>query len=222
MRRKRACVFNQTRQSFLSLNTIVADTALNRLRGMIGRRGSHSDFSVWVVPSKGVHTVGVFQSIDVIYLDKENRVLLSLENVRPFRITPFVQEAVSVLQLPRRTVLQSQTQVGDLISIWSSRDLEGKFVAVYSNGGFPEPHPTHKVWCDGAFIQTTDRWYPGTILEMALHRQCSPAEMAIRNGSGAQRVRARIVQYTNEGVKVEFIFADSADRRKLKQFLSAP
>jgi uncharacterized membrane protein (UPF0127 family) len=222
MRSKRACVFNQSRQSFLSLNTIVADSALNRLRGMIGRRGSHSDFSVWVVPSKGIHTFGVFHPIDVVYLDAETRVLLQIEDVRPFRITPFVQEADSVLQLPRRTLAQSQTQPGDSLSIWSARDLEGRFVAVYGNGGYPEPHPTRQVSCDGAFIQTRDRWYPGTIIDMALHRRGSPAEMALRNGSGSQRVRARVIHGNTEGVEVEFLFVDSTDKRRLRRFLAAP
>ena len=222
MRSKRACVFNQTRQSFLSLNAIVADNALNRLRGMIGRRTSHSDCAVWTVPSHGVHTFGVLHSIDIVYLDAENKVIRQLENVRPFRVTPFVETAASVLQLPRRTLAQSQTQTGDSISIWSARDLEGKFVAVYSNGGHPEPHPTRQVSCDGAFIQTVDRWYPGTLIEMALHRRGSPAEMAIRNGSGSHRVRVRVRQCGRDGVDVEFIFANGRDRRALKQFLSAP
>jgi uncharacterized membrane protein (UPF0127 family) len=222
MRSKRACVFNQTRQSFLSLNAIVADSALNRLRGMIGRRGSHSDCAVWIVPSQGVHTFGVFDPIDVVYLDAENRVIRQLESVRPFRVTPFVEAAASVLQLPRRTLFESQTQAGDSISIWSARDLEGKFVAVYSNGGYPEPHPTRQVSCDGAFIQTADRWYPGTVIEMALHRRGSPAEMALRNGSGSHRVRVRILQCARDGVEVEFLFRDARDRRLLKRFLSAP
>src|SRR3954447_795177 len=71
---QRYCVFNKTRESFLSLNVTAADTHLARLRGLLGRLRLKSDEGIWVVPSLGIHTLGVLFSVDLIYLDADHRV----------------------------------------------------------------------------------------------------------------------------------------------------
>ncbi len=119
MPKVRVCVFNQTRQSFLSLNTTVADGLFGRLKGLLGHRVMGTDHGVWLIPSHGVHTFGLLIPIDVVYLDREFRVLETVENVGPFRMTPYRADAASVLELPVRTIHESQTQPGDRISIWS-------------------------------------------------------------------------------------------------------
>jgi len=124
MPKVRVCVFNRTRQSFLSLNTTVADNLVGRLKGMLGYRAVGTDHAVWLVPSHGVHTFGMMIPIDVVYLDRNFKVLDIVENVGPFRMTPFRAEAASVLELPVRTIYASQTRRGDEISIWSPHHLK--------------------------------------------------------------------------------------------------
>ncbi len=52
------CVYNQTRECFLSLGVTAADTTFARLRGLIGRLKLRVDEGLWVVPSCGIHTAG--------------------------------------------------------------------------------------------------------------------------------------------------------------------
>src|SRR3954451_5842080 len=109
----RYCVFNKTRESFLALNVIPADTHLSRLKGLLGRLRLKSDEGIWINPSQGVRTVGLRFAIDLIYLDTNCRVLEMIESLGPFRIGPLRMNSASVLELPTRTIYASQTQVGD-------------------------------------------------------------------------------------------------------------
>jgi uncharacterized membrane protein (UPF0127 family) len=121
---QRYCVFNKTRESFLSLSVHAADTPLTRLRGLLGRLKLKSDEGVWMIPSQGVHTIGVLFSIDLIYLDSHRRVIHLTESFATFRIGPIRRHCTSVLELPTRTIYSSQTQVGDELLICSPEEME--------------------------------------------------------------------------------------------------
>src|SRR5436305_5710781 len=97
------CVFNKTRESFLSLNVIVADSHIARLRGLIGRIRLKPDEGIWVIPSQGVHSLGVLFSTDLVYLDSNHRVIHLVESFGTFRIASLRLRAASVLQLRTRT-----------------------------------------------------------------------------------------------------------------------
>jgi uncharacterized membrane protein (UPF0127 family) len=117
-------VFNQTRESFLSLGVTVADTHFARLRGLLGRRKLGPDEGLWVIPSQGIHTIGMLFPIDVVYLSQDLRVVHLEEHLGPFRIAPLRMNCHSVLELPARTIYTSQTQVGDEIVICSPEEME--------------------------------------------------------------------------------------------------
>lgn len=121
---RRFCVFNRTRESFLSLGVAVADTHLSRLKGLVGRLRLKSDEGLWVVPSQGVHTLGVPFSVDLIYLDSDCRVIHLVESLGSFRIGPIRPSCASVLELPPRTIYSSQTRIGDQLVICSSEEME--------------------------------------------------------------------------------------------------
>jgi len=118
------CVFNQTRESFLSLGITRADNHLARLKGLLGRFKLRSDEGLWIVPSWGIHTIGLLFPIDLVYLDTESRVIHLVEHLGTFRIGPIRTESASVLELPTRTIYSSQTQVGDRLMIRSTEGME--------------------------------------------------------------------------------------------------
>jgi uncharacterized membrane protein (UPF0127 family) len=121
--RKTCCVFNKTRESFLSLNVTVADTHFTRLRGLLGKMRLKTDEGIWVIPSYGVHTIGLPFAIDLIYLDSEYRVIDLIESFSSFRIGPVRLACVSVLELARHAIYSSQTQVGDELLICSPEEM---------------------------------------------------------------------------------------------------
>jgi len=126
-------VFNASRQAFISLGVTVADSPLSRLRGLLGKMTLRSDEGLWIVPSRGIHTIGLMFPIDVIYLDSDLKVLYVVENLGPLRISPLRLRCASVLELPARSVFASGTQVGDQLMIgppkmiydhWASQSVD--------------------------------------------------------------------------------------------------
>lgn len=127
MEKRTYCVYNQTRECFLCLGVTPADTTLSRLKGLIGKLKLKLDEGLWVVPSQGVHTLGVLFPLDLIYLDEQHRVLQAIEHFPRFRIAPLKIQAASVLELPTHTIYSSQTQPGDQLIICAVEEIESRF-----------------------------------------------------------------------------------------------
>ena len=83
-----------------------------------------SDEGIWVIPSYGVHTIGVPFSVDLVYLDDKYRVIDLVESLGAFRVGPMRMQCVSVLELPSRTIFSSQTQIGDELLICSPEKMQ--------------------------------------------------------------------------------------------------
>lgn len=116
--------FNQTRQTFLAIRLSLANTHWTRFRGLLGL--ASDDFGngsgLWIVPCRGVHTLGMAFAIDVIYLDRTLKVVDVQSAVKPWRFTPIRIQAASVLELPCHTVAETKTEVGDTIVITLPKD----------------------------------------------------------------------------------------------------
>jgi uncharacterized membrane protein (UPF0127 family) len=124
MERRKYCVYNQTRECFLSLGVTAADTPFSRLKGLIGKLSVRSDEGIWVVPSSGVHTLGVLVPLDLIYLNEKHEVIHLVEHFPTFRIAPLRAQSESVLELAAHTIYSSQTQVGDQLLICVAEEME--------------------------------------------------------------------------------------------------
>ena len=124
MHQSQYCVYNPIRETFLSLAVVAADNTFARLKGLIGRLRLRSDEGVWIVPSRGIHTIGVFFPIDLVYLDEGCRVIHVEESFPAFRVAPWRTQSASVLQLPPHTIYSSQTQLGDQLVICMANEME--------------------------------------------------------------------------------------------------
>jgi hypothetical protein len=59
-------------------------------------------------------------SIDVLFLDREGRVVKAIHNLAPFRLVFTVKSASSVIELLAGTIRQTQTQEGDIVEVFES------------------------------------------------------------------------------------------------------
>jgi len=110
-------VFNKSKETFLAYRVKIADSILTRLVGLLGRRSLDPDSGLWIFPSRGIHTMGMVFDIDVVFLDKDLRVVAVREVVHPFSITGLYLNAESALELPAHTIFKSRTEVGDELVI---------------------------------------------------------------------------------------------------------
>jgi uncharacterized membrane protein (UPF0127 family) len=112
-------VYNRTRQTFVATEVVVADTYMRRLIGLLGktRRWARPGRGLWIIPSCGVHTIGMLFPIDLVFIDRDCRVVSTQEFVRPFRISRVCLKATSVLEFPAYTIHRSGTEIGDALEI---------------------------------------------------------------------------------------------------------
>lgn len=118
----RRYVFNRTRQAFLATDVELANSHLTRARGLMLTSAAKfpNGRGLWIVPCHGVHTFGMRFAIDAIYLDQGLRVVHIEEDLRPWRLGRLTLDAISVLEVPARTVWASGTDVGDQLEIAQS------------------------------------------------------------------------------------------------------
>jgi uncharacterized membrane protein (UPF0127 family) len=61
-------------------------------------------------------------AIDVVYLDRDQSVVHVEHELRPWRFAPVRLQAVSVLELPCKTIAETGTVIGDKIEISLGKD----------------------------------------------------------------------------------------------------
>ena len=113
--------WNRTRRAYLATTLDVADTHWSRLKGLTLKPESafRPGQGLWIRPSRGVHTLGMRFSIDVVYLDKDQRVVHLEKQLKPWRVAPVRLQTASVLELPANTLDPTGTMLGDeLEMVW--------------------------------------------------------------------------------------------------------
>jgi uncharacterized protein len=104
-----------------SVNTIVADrvgvasTHTSRAIGLLARTGLEPGEALWIVPSRGVHTLGMRFPIDVIALDEGGTVVDCVSDLKPWRIRLPRRGTTGVLELAAGTLASTGTQLGHRI-----------------------------------------------------------------------------------------------------------
>jgi uncharacterized membrane protein (UPF0127 family) len=118
------CVYNQTRESFLSLGVTIADTGINHVRELVDRVSVKPDSGLWMVPYRGVLPVPSHSPVDLVYLDSDYRVIQEIESFLTSTADLLKEEAASALVLPAHTIYSSQTQPGDQMVICVADEME--------------------------------------------------------------------------------------------------
>lgn len=107
-------IFNITRQTEIGNSIEAADQGTRRRKGLLGRSSLMLGEGLWIVPCEAVHTFCMRFAIDLIYLDRRNRVVKIREDVGPWRVSGCLR-AHSVVELPSGSIARTQTQRGDSV-----------------------------------------------------------------------------------------------------------
>jgi uncharacterized membrane protein (UPF0127 family) len=91
---------------------VLADTALTRMRGLLGRRDLPSGEGILLKPASSVHMAFMRFAIDAVFLDRELRVVKIAADLRPWRLAG-ARGAKSVVELPAGEAARRGLNVGD-------------------------------------------------------------------------------------------------------------
>ncbi|MGB8645017.1 MAG: DUF192 domain-containing protein [Anaerolineae bacterium] len=106
-------MINRTRQTVLVEQGWIADNLWSRMVGLLGRSGLEPGQGLLLKGEQAIHMFWMKFAIDVVYLDKQGRVLCAIDSLRPWRLGPYLRQASDVLELPAGTCNATQTRVGD-------------------------------------------------------------------------------------------------------------
>jgi len=136
METRKYCVYNQTRESFLSLGVTVADTAAKQLKVLMDNLSIKADAGLWLTPFRGVPATKGLTPVDLIYLDEDNRVLQAIESFPNHAIEPTREQPASALVLAGHTIFSTQTQPGDMLLICIADEMEERLARSSNGAGF--------------------------------------------------------------------------------------
>jgi uncharacterized membrane protein (UPF0127 family) len=110
-------IINLTKQTWLATQVRKADNFLTRLVGLLKRTHLGPEEALWLMPSRGIHTIGMKFPIDVMFLTKDNKVIGLRSELAPYRISAVYWRGYSVVELPSGTIRKSHTEIGDQLEI---------------------------------------------------------------------------------------------------------
>jgi uncharacterized membrane protein (UPF0127 family) len=96
----------------LATEADVADTSAKRRKGLLGRDSLPPGEGLWIAPCEGVHTFRMRFAIDVLFLDR-NRKVLKIRAAMPRGRIALCLRAHSVLELPAGAAEAAGTRAGD-------------------------------------------------------------------------------------------------------------
>lgn len=92
----------------------IADTFLKRLTGYMFQKKPRYSY-ILITPCNSVHTVFMKFDIDVLFLDKNMKVIKILRELKPGRIVMPIKEAVTVIEAPGGSLYYFE--IGDEVKI---------------------------------------------------------------------------------------------------------
>jgi hypothetical protein len=105
-------VLNLTRGTILATRLEAARTSATRRKGLLGRDSLLSGEGLWITPCESVHTFFMRFAIDLVYLDRKQRVRKVRSEVGPWKLSA-CWSAHSILELPAGTIVATRTERGD-------------------------------------------------------------------------------------------------------------
>ncbi|MEA2217709.1 MAG: uncharacterized protein QOJ35_335 [Solirubrobacteraceae bacterium] len=103
---------------------VVADRPLPRMRGLLGRRGLASEEGLLLRPAGSIHTHFMRFAIDVVFLDRELRVIDVRHAIGPWRMARR-RGARAVLELRAGEAQRRGIAVGDVLTVAAGGEAPG-------------------------------------------------------------------------------------------------
>ena len=108
-------VINRTRGTVLAERAELANNPWTRFVGLMGRRELAAESGLVLQPGGGIHMWFMRIPLDVIHVDKQDRVTHVLRGIKPWRFGPLFVGNKRAIELPAGAA--AATQVGDQVDI---------------------------------------------------------------------------------------------------------
>jgi hypothetical protein len=110
-------ITNLTQGTTLADNVSVADNIFKRIKGLLGKNGLNRKEALVIKPCNSIHMFFMRFAIDAVFVDRNNKVVGLVKNLKPFCVSQVFFKAYFVIELPLNTIQETRTQIQDYISL---------------------------------------------------------------------------------------------------------
>ena len=107
-------VYNSSNNLLLANEVTVAKNFITRSIGLLLHSEMSNDEAMVIYPCGCIHTFFMKFAIDVIFVDKNNKVVAIKENIKPWRISPLYLRSKYVIELNAQNI-SDKISIGDEI-----------------------------------------------------------------------------------------------------------
>ena len=90
----------------------LAQSPLKRMKGLLGKKGLAPDEAIILRPASSIHTVFMRFAIDVIYIDRDSKVVKVVRNLVPYRFSS-AKGAKTVIEMTAGATNSTDLHPGD-------------------------------------------------------------------------------------------------------------
>lgn len=108
-------IINKTKGTILADNAFLAHTFFKRMVGLLGRRSLRKGEALIIRPCSSIHTFFMRFPIDVLFVDRNSRVIRAIDSLKPFRLTPAYFNSTFVIELAAGTIHSTLTCKDDTL-----------------------------------------------------------------------------------------------------------
>ncbi|MBM3246498.1 MAG: DUF192 domain-containing protein [Candidatus Omnitrophica bacterium] len=110
-------IVNKTKNTILAQDVSIANRLFKRMKGLLGRKEFKAGQAIILEPCNSIHTFFMRFPIDVLFVDKNNRVIKVKSSLKPFRLSPIYFNAAFAIELPSGMAEATSTSQGDILLI---------------------------------------------------------------------------------------------------------
>src|SRR4051812_14683859 len=110
-------ITNNTKNTPVALDATKAATFLARGRGLMLAPPLPDGGGLVIEPCNSIHMFFMRYALDILFLDKEGSVVFMYKGIKPWRMGRIVRGAKMAVELPAGTIDNTNTEVGDRLTL---------------------------------------------------------------------------------------------------------
>lgn len=110
-------IYNSTQNNLIASDIKMAENFFNRSIGLLSRKSLSQDEGLIIRPCCSIHTFFMRFDIDVLFVNKKNKIIALYKNVKPWKILPIHITSNYVIELPAGKILSKNINKGDIITL---------------------------------------------------------------------------------------------------------
>ena len=112
-----ALLRNATTGAVLATRVERATSFLDRAVGLLARSNIRPDEGLWLERCSAIHTIGMRNRLDVIFVDRQRRIVGIHREVKPFRLALMCSMAADVIELGAGAIAGCDILLGDRLEL---------------------------------------------------------------------------------------------------------